>query len=357
MEPTLSYPSTRIYISRDLLQNNLLKDLLQIGKRKGVIIADESIKELYGDPLAKLLGVELFTVPSGEKAKNEETKCFIEQKLFEGGYGRDTAIIALGGGATTDVVGFIASTYLRGIPFISIPTTLLAMIDASIGGKTAINTSFGKNLLGTFYYPEAILIDTQVLSSLPEKEWMNGLAESLKMGLIADPFLWDLLEKNHSNGKCFLHDPSLIARSIEDKMNLAEQDPKELGIRRILNFGHTIGHGLEAVSSYEMSHGEGVALGSLVEAFLSKELGYLKDADFERIYSVYSSFPLSLPKNYTKEALLKALSHDKKRELDKVRFVLIDRIGHALPFDGTYCRPASKDELESALNWMESTYG
>jgi 3-dehydroquinate synthase len=256
-------------------------------------------------------------------------------------------------------VGFVASTYLRGVPLISIPTTLLAMVDASIGGKTAINTSFGKNLLGSFYHPETILIDTRVLSSLPEKQWLNGLAESLKMGLISDSFLWDLLEKNHKNGKVFLseNDPSLIVRAIEDKMNIVEQDPKELGIRKILNFGHTIGHGLESLSSYEMSHGQAVALGCLVEAFLSKELGYLQNKDFERIYALYSTFSLSLPKNYTREALLKALSHDKKRTLEKVRFVLIDRVGHALPFEGAYCRPVSKEELESTLNWMERTYG
>jgi 3-dehydroquinate synthase len=357
MQPTLSYPSTKIYIDQDLLQKKFLKDFLQIGKRKGVIIADQAIKELYGDPLAKLLEVDLLTVPGGEDAKNYETKLLIEQKLFEGGYSRDTAIIALGGGATTDVAGFIASTYLRGVPFISIPTTLLAMIDASIGGKTAINTSFGKNLLGTFYHPEIILIDTRVLSSLPEKQWMNGLAESLKMGLISDSFLWDLLEKNYSNGLYFLNDPSLIVRVIEDKMNIVNKDPKEFGIRRILNFGHTIGHGLEALSSYEMSHGEAVALGCVVEAFLSKELRYLQEKDFERIFSVYASLPLCLPKNYTREALLKAFLHDKKRYLEKVRFVLLDRVGHALPFEGAYCRPVSNEELASTLNWMEITYG
>jgi len=357
MEPALSYPSTKIYIAQDLLQKNFLKDLLNLGGKKGVIIVDQAIQKLYGDPLATLLEVDFLTVPSGEEAKSHETKSLIEQTLFAGGYGRDTAIIALGGGATTDVAGFIASTYLRGVPFISIPTTLLSMIDASIGGKTAINTSFGKNLLGTFYHPETILIDTRVLSSLPEKHWMNGLAEGLKMGLISDSFFWDLLEKNHQNGMCFLHDPSLIVRAIEDKMNIVERDPKERGIRRILNFGHTVGHSLEALSSYEMSHGEAVALGCVVEAFLSKELGYLQSKDFERIFSLYASLSLSLPKNYTRQSLLKALSHDKKRDLDKVRFVLIDKIGHALSFEGVYCRPVSNEELESTLNWMEVTYG
>ncbi len=357
MQQTLSYPSTKIYIEQDLLQKNSLKDLLQLRKRKGVVIADESVKELYGDPLAKLLEVDLFTVPRGEEAKSHETKYLIEQKLFEKGYGRDTLIIALGGGATTDVVGFIASTYLRGVPLVFIPTTLLSMVDASIGGKTAINTSFGKNLLGTFYHPESILIDTQVLASLPEKELRNGLAESLKMGLISDAFLWNLLEKNHQNGKVFLSDPSLIARSIEGKMNIVERDPKELGLRRILNFGHTIAHGLEALSFYEISHGEAVAIGCVTEAFLSKELGYLGEKDFERIFSVYATLPLSLPKNYTREALLKALTHDKKRSLEKLRFVLIDKVGHALPFEGAYCRAVSNEELESTLNLMEITYG
>ncbi len=354
IEPVLSYSSTNIYLIDDSLVD-LCRS--QMGERKSVIIADEFIKELYADSLAKLLHIDLFTVPSGEQAKSQETKSLIEQKLFEGGYGRDTTLIAMGGGATTDIVGFIASTYLRGVDLIFIPTTLLAMIDAAIGGKTAINTSFGKNLLGTFYHPRAILIDPKMLTSLPEKELMNGLAESLKMGLILDFALWELIEKNLPNETFFLKDPSFILRNIEDKMSIVQQDPLETGMRRILNFGHTIGHAIEALSHYEMAHGKAVALGCLVEAHLSKELGYLSCEDFERILSLYSNFPVSLPKNYSRKAFFDKLSYDKKSKDGEVRFVLIDKIGQALSFEGSYCRSVCREELEPSLLWMELHYG
>ncbi len=357
VKPALSFSFADLYIGHDLLKETLLKDLCEKWKVKALIIADQAVKDLHADPLAKALQADLLVVPGGEQSKNQETKDLIEKKLFHGGYGRDTLIIAMGGGATTDLVGFIASTYLRGVPLVLIPTTLLSMVDAAIGGKTAINTSFGKNLLGTFYHPKAILIDTQTLSSLPEIEWLNGLSEMLKMGLISDPLLWNLIKDNLKNKTAIFKDLSLITRSVEGKARVVEKDPLDTGFRRILNFGHTIGHGIEALSCYEMPHGQAVALGCVVEAHLSMTLGYLSTDEFEEIYNLYSFYSLRLPQTYTRKSLLQTLSHDKKREQKKLRFVLIDSIGHAISFEGNYCRHVSENELEATLNWMELSYG
>ncbi len=356
-QKALSYSFADIYVSHNLLKKTLLKELCKKWELKSVIIADKSIKNLYAEPLANMLQADLFTVPGGEISKSQKTKESIERQLFQAGYGRDTLLIAMGGGATTDLIGFIASTYLRGIPLVLIPTTLLAMVDAVIGGKTAINTSFGKNLLGTFYHPKAILIDPDTLSSLPKKQWFNGLSEMLKMGLISDPLLWNFIEAHLKKETVIFKNLSLITRAIEGKARVVEQDPLDTGLRRVLNFGHTIGHGIETLSLYEIPHGTAVSLGCVVEAYLSMTLGYLPPKEFERIENLFSSFPLSLPKSYTRKALFRALSHDKKRDKKKLRFVLIDSIGKAIPFEGDYCRYVCREELEPTLNWMEFHYG
>jgi 3-dehydroquinate synthase len=179
---------------------------------------------------------------------------------------------------------------------------------------------------------------------------MNGFAEILKMGLILDRSIWDLARQNMRNQE-------LIFKAMQGKISIVEQDPTERGLRRILNFGHTIGHALEKIAHYEMPHGEAVAIGCQAEAHLSMSLGYLSPEDFEQIRSPYSIFSLKLPSEYTKQSLFQAMSHDKKTEQGKVRFVLIDKIGHALPFDGAYCRPVTEQELEPTLHWMEARYG
>lgn len=353
----ISFSFSNIYVGHDLLKSSLLVDLSKEWNLKTVIIADNAVVDLFAFPLAKKLESEIIVIQGGERSKDQETKNFIEKKLFELGCGRDTLIIAMGGGVTTDLVGFVASTYLRGVPLILIPTTLLAMVDAAIGGKTAINTSYGKNLLGTFYHPKAILIDPIVLSSLPEKEWLYGLSEMLKMGLIADAPLWKLVESNLKKSEVVFNDLTLISRAAADKARIVEEDPLDDGLRKVLNFGHTIGHAIEALSEYKTPHGLAVALGCVAESHLSMKLGYLSPDEFEKIYKLYSNFPLSLPENYTRESLFKALSHDKKKAQNSLRFVLIDSIGHALDFNGSYCASVSKKELTPTLQWMELEYG
>ncbi len=342
MKKILIPPATELYFGRNLMT----KVRESCGSLRTIVIADAALKELYAEDVAKKIGAELLTIPSGEKAKSREIEHYLIDELCKRKCGRDTLLIALGGGVTTDLVGFVASIYMRGVPLILIPTTLLAIVDAAIGGKTGIDTSYGKNLVGTIYPPQAIFSDLNMLDTLPEKEWFNGRAEVLKMGLIQDASIWEMAGKNSQ-------DPEIILKAIEGKIAIVTQDPREHSLRRVLNFGHTIGHALETVAEYEMPHGEAVALGCVVEAHLSMQLGYLEENAFEQIRALYASFPLKLPINYSRSALLQAMAHDKKKAKGEVRFVLIDRIGHAHPFEGAYCRTVTQSALEPTLDWME----
>jgi 3-dehydroquinate synthase len=331
------------------LKNKILPDLCAQWGSKTVILSDIFLKNLYGLKLAKYLNANIFFVPRGEKCKTRQIKERIENILLKNGYGRDTVLIALGGGATTDLAGFIASTYLRGIPLILIPTTLLSMVDASIGGKTGINTPLGKNLIGTFYPPKAVICDLETLKTLPHEEWQNGLAEILKLGLTSDSTLWKMaLEKNQNL--------SLIQRAIAKKLEIVKQDPFEKGIRHVLNFGHTIGHAIEVVSHYKISHGQAVLLGSVAEAYLSYDLGFLSKNTFDEINLFYKKLGINWPSNNPKK-FLQALTLDKKRAEDKIRIVLINQIGHAIPFEENYVTTVHTSALEKTFLWMKKNYG
>ncbi|MGA8164112.1 MAG: 3-dehydroquinate synthase [Waddliaceae bacterium] len=346
IHPATTPFATEVYFGEDLLVGPAVEFLARV-KGKAAIVADSVVKDLYAEDLAKRVNAELLTIGIGERVKTQETVSHLMEQLFQIGAGRDATLVALGGGVTTDLAGFAASTYMRGISLVLIPTTLLGCVDAAIGGKTGIDTPFGKNLIGTIYHPKAIFIDLNTLKTLPEKEWLNGFAEILKLGLVQNSSIWELTGKSN---------PTLIFKAIQGKIAVIEQDPNEQGMRRILNFGHTIGHALETVAHYAISHGEAVALGCLTESYLSMGLGYLSKNDFRRIQEMYGRFSLKLPKTYTRAKLLEAMSHDKKKRAGEVRFVLIDRIGHAIPFEGAYCRTVAQKELESTLDWMEGSY-
>lgn len=350
IHPNLLPSTTDLYIGRGLLESDLLRNVCQVIKGKVVILADAAISDSIGLVLQANLNAELLTIPGGEGSKSQETLDTIIDTLFTMGCGRDSVLIALGGGAITDLAGFIASIYLRGIPLIFIPTTLLAMVDAAIGGKNAINTMFGKNLIGTIYHSKAIFVDLRILDHLPQREKWNGLAEILKIGLVFDPLIWDLAIKD-------LQIDELISKAINGKIAIIQEDPTEMGLRRILNFGHTIGHGLEKISTFQMPHGIAVAIGCLAEAHLSMSLGYLEPNAFAQLQIPYAQFPLHLPKGYSRENLFAAMKRDKKNARGQLRIVLIDQIGHALPFDGAYCRPVTENELNPTLHWMETRYG
>ncbi len=231
------------------------------------------------------LNVDLIEFPAGEASKNINTCLDIAEKLLERGADRETCLIALGGGVVGDMVGFIASVFMRSIPYIQIPTTLVAQVDSSIGGKTAVDLPCGKNLLGTFYQPGAVFADLSFLDTLPEKEFNNGLAEIIKYGVIEDEKMFRALEDNMEAVK--QKDAVLLLKLVENccriKKSIVEIDEKEQGLRRILNFGHTLGHALEALSKYKITHGEGVALGMIAAARISEKMGYLESEETKRI--------------------------------------------------------------------------
>ncbi|HSX26742.1 MAG TPA: 3-dehydroquinate synthase [Chlamydiales bacterium] len=338
-----------------------LVSLAKYCRGRVAVLSDATVAKSYGKEIqARLLkgGVEaeLFAFPAGEGAKTRETKEFLEDELMRQNYGRDTVLIALGGGVTTDLVGFVAATYMRGVPFLSIPTTLLAMVDSAIGGKTGVNTPYGKNLIGAFYPPQAIFIHREFLKSLPEREWMSGLGEVLKYGLIGNRDHWQLCREAGKEWRKSPYIEKLIQGSIQTKIEVVEKDPTEKGYRRILNFGHTVGHALELLSGYEMAHGEAVAIGCMAESYLSYLVGSLSKEALEEILHLYNrlGFKVRLPKKFQKKSFLEAMALDKKGKSGSPRFVQIDQIGRCIPFDGDYCQGVEMYELEDLVSWMES---
>jgi 3-dehydroquinate synthase len=313
--------------------------------KRGAILVDAAIAKTHGAAFQKILGYELIAIPSGEASKTREMKQQLEDELFQRKLGRDAVLVALGGGVICDLAGFVAATYMRGLPLVLIPTTLLAMVDAAIGGKTGVDTPFGKNLVGSLYLPRAVCIDTGLLKGLPEKERKNGLSEVLKYGLIANRSIWEKCDRWEEELEW------LIRASIECKKRVVEADFAEKGLRRVLNFGHTVGHALELVSHFRLTHGEAVAIGCLAESYLSHRLGYLGAAEWGEIVRLYGKLGYSFHR-FDEKLLLNALILDKKAKGGEPRFVLIDQIGHCLPFEGEYCRPVEKKELEPMIQWI-----
>jgi len=304
--------------------------------RRYVIVTDDHVDALYGGQVQEALEkaslrVDRITVPPGEAAKGMQTVLDIAERLIGLGADRHTALIALGGGVIGDLTGFSASLYMRGIPVIQLPTTLLAQVDSSIGGKTGVDTDAGKNLLGTFHQPKGVFIDVAFLRTLPDDQFRSGLAEVIKYGVIESPELLDDIETAAADRR--LTDPAFLGRIIEAacriKKGLVELDERDQGLRRILNFGHTVGHAVEAASGYALSHGESVAIGMAAAADLSERLHYLPTGERNRIESVIRAvgLPDRIPKHLDPEAILARLANDKKKEGETIHFVLIKKLG------------------------------
>ena len=302
------------------------------------VIADDRVAELYGDGLMRSLAdagirAELIEFPRGEASKTLSTVADLASKLAKKGLGRRDGLIALGGGVTGDITGFLAASYMRGIPFVQIPTTLLAQVDSSVGGKTGVDIPEGKNLIGAFYQPKAVYIDIHVLSTLPREELLSGLAEVIKYGIIRDREFLNFLEGNHQ--KILDLDPEVIGKMIHTccaiKAEIVAADEREADLRRILNFGHTLGHAVEAASDFSILHGNAVAIGMVAAARISAAKGLLTGDEAERIRSLIKNFglPTEVPEALSREAIKGYLLTDKKTVGGRVFYVLptsIDRI-------------------------------
>jgi 3-dehydroquinate synthase len=298
-----------------------------------VLVTDETVGDLYtARVIAHLqdnsLKVTELRFPPGERQKSLETASEIWEFCTKSGVERKGLILALGGGVVGDLAGFAAATYLRGIPWLNLPTSLLAMVDASLGGKTGVNLSSGKNLVGSFYAPKAVLADLRVLGTLPDTEMRNGMAEVVKHGVIGDPTLFENCEQGGEIGGQRLNE--IVSRAMAVKIGIIQTDPYEGDIRERLNFGHTIGHAVEAVSDFTIPHGEAVAIGMVVETRLSEGLGYARDGLSDRLVRTLSGIglPVEIPPALDRIGLLDAMQFDKKRHSGVLRFALPISIGH-----------------------------
>jgi 3-dehydroquinate synthase len=311
----------------------------RLGKSKRAgIVTDSHVGPHYASIVAESLrsgGIEpiLATLPAGEDHKTLADLSGVYDTLLSARVERSTPILALGGGVVGDMTGFVAATVLRGVPFVQIPTTLLAMVDASVGGKTGINHAVGKNLIGAFHQPIAVLIDPAVLKTLPERELRGGLAECIKHDIIRDAEGFGRLEREIGRALQLDLDylAQLVAHNVAIKARVVEADPFEHGERAHLNFGHTFGHAIETISRYEYSHGECVALGMTAAARLAVDLGMLDDASCRRIVGVIEQAKLPVRGlELPTKAIVDAMIFDKKVRGGRVRFVLPDRIGHVV---------------------------
>jgi 3-dehydroquinate synthase len=300
--------------------------------------------------------VETLTIPAGEANKTRESWARLTDQLLANGFGRDSTVIALGGGVVGDLAGFVAATFMRGVPFVQIPTTLLAMIDASIGGKTGVDTPAGKNLVGAFHPPKAVFSDPQVLATLSLNEIRSGFAEAIKHGVIADAPYLDAVagrapEMLATGGRESDSMLSLIVPSIEIKADIVSRDEREEGLRKVLNFGHTIGHAVELISGYSLLHGEAVAIGMALESELAEKIGVAQTGTAATVKRVVQSvgLPAAIPAGIDGNAVIKAMRSDKKGRSGSIRFALPLRIGAMAGEDTGWTVSVGDDQLREVL--------
>ena len=299
--------------------------------KKALVVTDDGVPEIYSKAVASQFENSVIkTIPQGEKSKNFDTYKELLETLNENEFSRNDCVVAVGGGVVGDISGFTAATYMRGITFYNIPTTLLSQVDSSIGGKTAIDFGGYKNTVGAFYQPSAVIIDPDVLKTLIPRQFSNGLSESIKMAATSDKVLFELIE----NEDAYENIEAVIERSLKIKKAVVEDDEKETGLRRVLNFGHTIAHAVETATGLEeYLHGECVALGML--PFAS---GCVR----ERLVKVFEKYSLPVTVNISAEELLKALRHDKKADSKGVNTIFVNEIGS---FEFKYLNYQDLDEI------------
>lgn len=312
-----------------------------LGDEGIMIVTNETIAPLYLDTLSDLIGKRLVNqliLPDGEQYKNLDTLNLIFDALLENTHSRGTTLVALGGGVIGDITGFAAACYQRGVNFIQIPTTLLAQVDSSVGGKTAVNHRLGKNMIGAFHQPQAVLIDIETLTSLPDRQYKAGLAEVIKYGLIIDQNFFVWLEQNFlallgREPKALLY---AIEKSCRLKAGVVKEDERETGVRAILNFGHTFAHAIETFQDYSgWLHGEAVAAGMAMAADMSARMGWLPTADIQRLKQLLAlaDLPVAPPAEISRQQFFDLMAVDKKVRRGLIRLVLLKSIGHAIVTD------------------------
>lgn len=346
-----SYP---IYVGSDVLgkTGELLRKTAR-GKNVA-IITNPKVDELYGKQCAGSLkkagfNVSTMKIPDGERYKTLKQIERIYDFLIRNRFDRTDSVVALGGGVTGDMAGFASATYMRGIDYIQIPTTLLAQVDSSVGGKTGVDHSGGKNIIGAFYQPKMVLADLSALSTLPEREFTCGMAEVIKYGVIRSLSFFRFLERSApdilARKKTALH--KIVEESCKTKAEVVEKDEMETGVRAILNFGHTFGHGVETAMNFRrIKHGEAVGIGMVLASRLSEVLGLITHKSFVRVKSLVSTFglPTELPRQLTPDDVLRGMRHDKKIISGKQVFIVFDKIGKAV-----IRTSVSENEIMSAM--------
>ncbi len=356
--------SYEVQIGKDLMPA-LMEDLANglAGKiKKFAVITDSTVEKLYAEPILEKIheagyAGDMFVFPAGEKSKVRSTKEQLEDAMLAKGYRRDCCVIAVGGGVVTDLAGFLAGTFGRGVPFINYATTLLSAADASIGGKTAVDTDLATNLIGLIYQPLKVYVDIATWKTLPEKQMINGLAETIKHACLADMELFEYLEKHYQD--ILACDEAACTYISEHNCNVKYQvvmkDEKEKNLREILNLGHTVGRAIETVSDYRLLHGEAVAIGMAAQVRLGCECGYLTEEERDRVLALQEKvgLPNEIPSYIDKKELVKKLYTDKKVRDGKLRFVFQKHIGEVMCFgDEVYARPVAEEEISNILEQM-----
>ena len=304
--------------------------------RQAMLVTDSNVGPLYGENVRVILeagglSVTVVTIPAGESSKSLAVAEKLYTRAIELGLDRKSPIFALGGGVVGDLAGFIAATYMRGVPFVQLPTSLLAQVDSSVGGKVAVNHALGKNLIGAFYQPKAVFMDLSMMKTLPKREIYTGLGEIIKYGIIYDAAFFAYLEQHVQDVLSLEQEAAvhMIARSCEIKAAVVSQDEKESGLRRILNFGHTMAHAIEKETGYlRYNHGEAVAIGMVGAADISARLGMIEEADVARVTALIERLHLpTVAEGCTVDAMYQDIFHDKKTINGKVNWVLMEGIG------------------------------
>jgi len=323
-----------------------------------VVISDTAVAPLHANAVAAMLPRSLcLEVLPGESQKTRESWVRLTDEMLAAGCGRDTTVVAVGGGVVGDLAGFVAATFMRGVPVVQIPTTLLAMVDASVGGKTGVDTPHGKNLVGAFHPPAAVLADPLVLATLPRRELIAGLAEVVKHGVIADAAYFDAVraalplltgDEGHNATALLAH---VVAGSVATKASIVAADEREGGVRKILNFGHTIGHAVETLSGYSLLHGEAVAIGMAVEAEAAERAGIAERGTAQTVRDTLQAagLPVRRPADIAPDDIIDATRGDKKARAGRVEYALPVRIGAMASAGGRWSLPLDDALLREAL--------